>query len=239
MEAHTKFDIPHAFVATNSDISKLWGIFQNAGLAVTATVSCTDGLVRHFDNCESLVSYDNPMRAAITSLELSAKSRDPYTTAEISLGARYSAPISISLRGEENLVSSMRTNVSDTVDGMRAWYSRVSTIDFFYVWFYVWFPIFMVLSLLAQIMSPSGTPHPATPLKKALEVLAIVVAAIGGIAAVIWAIARLRKRFFPVATFAIGQGLSRHQHSEQIRWVAIVGFVVSVGASIVATILLA
>lgn len=235
MEAHTKFDIAHAFVATSSDISKLWGIFENAGLTVTATVSCTDGLVRHFDNCESLIAYDNPKRAAITSLELSAKSHDPYTTAEISLGARYTAPISISLRGEENVISSMRTNVSDTVDGMRAWYSRVSTIDFFYFWL----PIFMVLSLLVQIMSPSGTPHPPAPLKKALEVLAIVAAVLGGIAAVIWAIAWLRKRLFPVATFAIGQGLSRHQHIEQIRWVAIVGFVVGVGASIVATILLA
>ena len=235
MEAHTKFDIAHAFVAKGNDISKLWGIFQNAGLTVTATVSCTDGLVRHFDNCESLVQYDNPTRAAVTSLEISAKSHDPYTTAEISLGARYSAPISISLRGEENAVSSMRTYVSDTVDGMRAWYSRLSIIDFFYVWF----PILMVLLLLAQIMSPSDTPYPTTPFKKAIEVLVIVMAVIGGVAAVIWAIAWLRKRFFPVATFAIGQGLSRHQHNEQIRWVVIVGFVVGVGASIVATVLLA
>mgnify|MGYP006951097362 CR=1 FL=1 len=235
MEAHTKFDIAHAFVATSNDISKLWDIFQNYGLIVTATVSCADGLVRHFDSCESLVQYDNPARAAITSLEISARSRDPYATAEISLGARYSAPISISLRGEENAVSSMRTYVSDAVDGMRAWYSRIARIDFFYIWF----PIFMVLFLLAQIMSPSGTPHPAMPLKKALELVAISTAVIGSIAAVIWAIAWLRKRFFPAATFAIGQGLSRHQHNEQVRWVVIVGFVVGVGASLAATILLA
>ncbi|HWR31760.1 MAG TPA: hypothetical protein VN631_18235 [Negativicutes bacterium] len=233
MEAHTKFDIAHAFVATSSDISMLWGIFQKAGLTITATISCTDGLVRHFDNCDSLVKYENPTRAAITSLEISAKSRDPYTTAEISLGARYSAPISISLRGEEHAVSLMRTYVSDTVDGMRAWYSRLSTIDFFYVWF----PIFMVLFLLAKIMSPSDIPHPAMPLKRAIEVLAIFAAGIAGIAAVIWAIAWLRKRFFPLATFAIGQGLSRHQHNEQVRWVVIIGFVVGVGASIFATIL--
>ena len=128
----------------------------------------------------------------------------------------------------------MRTYVSDTVDGMRAWYSRLSTIDFTYVWF----PIVMVLVFLAQITSPSGTPHPAPPLNKAIELLAIVAAVIGVIAAVIRAIAWLRKRFFPVGTFAIGQGLSRHQHNEQIRWVAIVGFVVGVGASIVATMLL-
>ena len=222
MEAHTKFDIPHAFVVTSNDISKLWNIFQQNGLTVTAAVSCTDGLVRHFDDCESLLKYDNPTRAAITSIEISAKSLDPYTTAEISFGARYSEPISISLRGEENSVSSMRTYVTDTVDGMCAWYSRLSTIDFFYVWA----SILMVLVMLAQIMSPSSTPHLARPFQKALEIFASVAAIMGGIVAVIWLIARLRKRLFPVATFAIGQGLPRHQQNEQIRWVVIVGFVV-------------
>ena len=234
METHAKFDIPHAFVATGDDVSKLWDIFHNAGLAVTATVSCTDGLVRHYDNCESLVQYENPTRSAIASLEISAKSPDPYTTAEISLGARYSAPISISLRGEENLVSSLRTRLGDTADGMRAWYSKISTIDFFYVWF----PILAALYFLYQIMSPSSTSQPAMQLKKALEILAIVVAAMGSIALVIWSIAWIRNKLFPIATFAIGQGLSRHQYHEQIRWVVIIGFVVGVVASIVATMLL-
>lgn len=233
MEAHTKLDIAHAFVATSNDISKLWEIFENYGLEVTATASCADGLVRQFDSCAPLIQYDNPARAAMISLEISARSSDPYITAEISLGARYSAPISISLRGEENTISSMRTYVSDTVDGMRAWYTRIARVEFFYIWF----PVFMVLLLIAQVMSPSGAPHPAMPLKKALELVAILVATIGSVAAVIWAIAWLRKRFFPTATFAIGQGLSRHQHNEQIRWVVIVGFVVGVGASLAATIL--
>jgi len=235
MEAHTRFDITHAFVATSDDIKKFWSIFTSYGLVVTVAASCTDGLVRHFDSCESLLQYDNPTRAAITSLDISARLREPYTTAEISLGARYSAPISISLRGDEGAVSSMRTYVSDASDGMRAWYSAISRIDFFYIWF----PVLVFLLMLGQVMSPSGVPHPATPLKKAVESLAFVGLVIGGIAAAIWSISLLRKRCFPVATFAIGQGLSRHKQKEQVRWVVVVGFVVGVGASLVATVLLA
>lgn len=242
MEVHTKFDITHAFIATRDDISKLWDIFKNYGFKVTATLSCSDGLVRHFDNCESLVQYDNPARAAITSLEISARSPDPYTTAEVSLGARYSAPISISLRGEENVVLSMRTYVSDAVDGMRAWYFGISRIDFFYFRLTILIAIMLLIILIAsfplfQIMSPANTPQPATTNNKALELLAICMAIIGITAAAIWAISWLQKRFFPVSTFAIGQGLSRHKHNEQVRWVVIVGFAVGVVASLAATML--
>jgi uncharacterized membrane protein len=66
---------------------------------------------------------------------------------------------------------------------------------------------------------------------------AFTVTVLALIGIVIWGLYWLRKRFFPVATFAIGQGLTRHQHYEQIRWVVIVGFVISVLASIVVTVL--
>lgn len=234
MEAYTTSDIPHAFIATSNDVLKLSNILKDKGFTVLATVACTDGIVRKFDNCESLAQYENPPRAAIRSIRIYAQSGDISTTAEISLGTQYAAPISISLRGEENLVSSMRTELTDIADGMRSWYSKISTIDFFNIWF----PIFAALFMLASIMSSSSTSHPATLINKALLILAAIVACIGSIVAIIWAISQLRKRFFPVATFAIGQGLHRHQHNEQIRWVVIVGFLVGVIASIVATALL-
>jgi hypothetical protein len=235
VDAHTKFDIQQAFVATSQDITKMWKMLEHCGMAVTATVSCSDGLVRHFQDSELLTQYENPQRASIAAFEIAGRSREPYATAEISLGAHYSTSISVSIRGDETLVASMRTGLTDALDGMKPWYSRISTIDLFYVWS----PIFMVLMLLLQTMTPSNTPRAAIPFRKALSISAIAVTVIGLIGAVIWGAAWLRKRFFPVATFAIGQGLARHQHYEQVRWVVIVGFFVGVVASIVATVLLA
>lgn len=234
MDAHTKFDIQQGFVATSQDITKMWKTLEDSGMTITTTVNCSDGLVRHFQDSEMLTQYENPQRASITALEISGRCHEPYATAEISLGARYSAPVSVSIRGEEDLVASMRMAVTDTLDGMKPWYSRISTIDLFYVWV----PIFMVLIMLFQIMAPSNTPTPAIPFKKALKILTIAVTMIGLIGAMIWGIAWSRKRFFPVGTFAIGQGLARHQYYEQVRWVVIVGFVVSVAASMIATVLL-
>lgn len=235
MQVHAKFDVPQAFVVAGDDITKIWKILEDAGLETLATANCSDGLVLHFDECEPLARYDNPKRAAIESLEFSARNTEPYSTAEISLGARYSATISVSFRGDEALVSTMRTGITDVIDGMRPWYSRISTVDLFNVWF----PIIAVAMLFIQIMAPSNTPTPALPIAKALSILLVLIGLVGVIFFVVWATAWLRNRFFPAATFAIGQGMGRHQYSEKIRWVVIVGFVINVVASIVATILFA
>jgi hypothetical protein len=233
VDAHTRFDVQQAFVATAEDIRKMWKTLGDSEMKIVATVKCSDGLVRKFLDVELLAQYENPKRARISAIEIAGRTREPYATAEIALGAHYSAPVSVSIRGEEVLVSSMRTSLTDTLDGMRPWYSRISTVDLFYVWF----PIFMVLGLLVQIMGPSSVPKPAIPLKKALEILAVAVTVIAMIGATIWTMAWLRKRFFPVATFAIGQGVARHQHNEQVRWVVIVGFLVGVAASVITAIL--
>lgn len=230
MEVHAKIDVPHAFVATSTDISRLWEAFEASEMTVSAKVSCTDQMVRHFDSKLALESYDNPQRAAIVSIEISGSGREPYRTGNVSLGERYSAPISISLRGEEEFVSTLRTTITDTVDGMRPWYSSIATADLFYVLF----PAFMLAALALIAMLPSPQPSPPTSVARGL-MTGIIGFAIGGlVVGGIWTMSMLRKRYFPKATFGIGQGVTRHKHQENVRWAVIVGFVVSVGASLFA-----
>jgi hypothetical protein len=236
VEAHTKFDIDHAFVATSGDLEKLWSLLaMDGGMEVTAKASCADGLVRHFSTVDGLSHYENAQRAAIASMEISGRVHEPYRTAEISLGARYGSPVSVSIRGEENLVLSLRMAISDIVSGMKPWYSRISTFDLFVVWF----SIFVVLFGLLQTMTPSNAPAPGLPFPKAVGVMIVGIGLMGLIIALVSGVSSLRKRIFPVVTFAIGQGMARHTHLEQFRWVVIVGFVVGILASIVGTLLLA
>jgi hypothetical protein len=89
VQVHATVDIRQAFVATSGDITKLWHLLAEPCPVVAATAHCHDGLVRQFATLDALVGYENPARASITSLELSAKSADRETTAQISLGARY------------------------------------------------------------------------------------------------------------------------------------------------------
>jgi len=242
VEVHTKLDIPHAFVATSEDVTKLWNTLEAAGMKVTATASCFDELVRHFDTCEPVIKYDNPQRAAFTAIEISARSREPFITAEISLGARYSAPISVSLRGDEDIVSSMRTTLTDVVAGMKPWYSRIATIHPLLVGMPIFgFVVFAgLVQMIILLLNPENRPKlPSISLVKALVLMTMFIVFIGATLALCWGIIALLNRFFPVATFAIGQGDARHQFNEKVRWVVIVGFLVSVIGSIVAAILFA
>jgi hypothetical protein len=237
VQVHATVDIPQAFVATSGDITKLWHVLAEPCPVFAATAHCHDGLVRQFATLEGLVGYENPGRASITSLELSAMSADRETTAQISLGTRYSTSMTASLHGEEACISSLRTSLTDILDGMRPWYSRIATVELFYVWV----PIFAFPYLLIQILgasSPSSSKM-EIPFRTAVYLTAVVVGELAAIGLVIWGTSRLRSRFFPVSTFAIGQGAGRHQRDEQIRWVVIVGFLVNVAAGIFLATMLA
>lgn len=237
MQVHAAVDIPQAFVATSGDITKLWRVLAEPCPVVAATARCQDGLVRQFSTLEALVRYENPRRASITSLELSARSANHETTAEISLGRRYTTSMTASLRGEEACISSLRTSLTDVLEGMRPWYSRIATVDLFFVWF----PILTVPYLLITILGLSSprSSKVEIPFRTAVYLTAVVVGALAAIGFVIWGTWRLRSRFFPVSTFAIGQGAGRHQRDEQLRWAVIVGFLVSVSASIFSALMLA
>lgn len=229
MEAHARAELKHAFVLTAESVSRLWKAIADAGMDVKASMSCSDGMVRHVGDLASLIQYENPARASIDRLEISGRSSEPYSSAEVTLGERYLAPIGFSIRGEEDLVSSLRTSISDTLSGLRPWYSWIATIPLFSVWL----AIVAVLYLLLMTMLPSNTPRPAMPFSKAVAALAISLAVVGTIGLVVWGVALLRKRFFPVGVFAIGQGWTRYQQDDKFRWVVIIGFVVSLVASVV------
>lgn len=228
MEAKTRFEARHAFVLEVEHVDKIWRSLEEKGMVVKATVHCSDGIVRQYDKMESLLNYENPRRATISAISFYGRIGDPYSTAEIDFGVRYSKPISVSISGEESTISSMRMSISGIVDGMRPWYSRIAILDLAKVWF----SVFIVVMLLAQIMSPSGGAKSAVPFREALSVLSTLAAVIGVIVLVILGVSRLRNRCFPVSTFAIGQGAVRYRLLELFRWGVIVSFMVSVASSI-------
>ena len=234
--------MPQAFVAKGDNISKLWNLLSTAVAPPSATAHCADSLVRRFETLDQLTSYENSKRATITALELSARTRDGDMSAEVSLGGRFSAPISVSLRGEEDQVSPLRTSLTDVLNGMRPWYSHISTIDLLYISLPILFLAQIgasVVGAVAQGLPPARNVPINILIEKAIYFTAYGVATMIGIGLIIWASVRLRRRFFPVATFAIGQGFDRHQYDEQIRWVVIIGFLVGVAASIFAGVLVA
>jgi len=230
MEAKSSLEFPHAFVATRQDINKIWDVFESNEMIPEATASCSDGIVRSFVNRDKLINYNNPKRAKIKSIEISGHRQEPYTAIIITLGRRYSYNASVSIRGEESFVESSRILFTDILDGMKPWYSGFARIDLSNIFLSIILSIFLIL----QIMKPES--H-ATPLDKAILILGITMLTIGIIVTTFFTISFFHQKLFPMSTFAIGQGISRHQYSENIRWVVVVGFFISLLASIFTTLL--
>ncbi len=236
MEVKTNFAAKQAFILNVEHVRKIWGTFEAARLKVHASAMCSDGMHRKFETCDQLSGYENSRRSSIESLEISARSLEPYTIAKISFGERFSAPISFSMSGEEDCVSETRSKIADVIEDTKAWYSWLSTFELFYFWM----PLILLTLMILNLTTPSsGGAHQALPLKAAFVSLAILLTATGVLVLSIWTISWLKRRYFPVSTFSIGQGQSRHHHLEQVRWVVIVGLAIGVISSVVTTLVTA
>jgi hypothetical protein len=108
MQVHATSEFPSAVVVDPDSLRRLWSHVDEYTGQAGATV-------RKFDSIESLLSYENAPRTAIRSLEIEGLSHKREHTIGITVGRRYSVPVSLSVRGEELDVSTMRKKVSDTV----------------------------------------------------------------------------------------------------------------------------
>jgi hypothetical protein len=123
-------------------------------MVVEATVNCSDGLVRLFKDNVMLTQYENPRRASITGLQISGRCHEPYMSAKIELGHKFtfSEEVAVSIWGQEDFVSSMRMTINDILNGTKPWYSSIATISLSLVLY----PLFWALVVLGLIM---GKPN--------------------------------------------------------------------------------
>jgi hypothetical protein len=82
-------------------------------------------------------------------------------------------------------------------------------------------------------MLPSEAPkHPERSFSEALQLLVkFVLYMVAPAFVVIFGVSRLKARYFPMVSMAIGQGARRHSTDEQVRWTVIVGLLVGLAGS--------
>jgi hypothetical protein len=177
-----------------------------------------------------LLSFSNPKSKGIKSLELRARSDDGSASARVSF-AHSTESIAASLSGEnEELIASLTSDLRDILEATTPWYSWISCIDLGYVFIGSFFFLWLVGSLT---LGEPRTPRQGVGLGSAVLLALVAVAFILGLAFLGWVMHRLHSRYFPLSQFALGQGSERFETDERIRWVVIIGFVISVFASLV------
>ena len=234
MTVSARFEERHAFVLQPQDAKKLWSILEDRFGCPEGSALCVDGIERTFPSADAVNSYENARGRAIVSMKVSAYSKDYDRRAEIYFGARYSSSIEGSLHGPEDLVIATKNSLGEIFDGMRPWYSAVSRVDFFHVIFTVFMLSLTVIVTMAAGSSSSGSSPTFQHAVFSTSVVTILFAIIAGI---IWLLNRLRRRFFPIAVFAVGQGGARHSIDEKIRWGVIVGLITSLVATLLGALI--
>ncbi len=227
-----KFDfvIKSAFVLRSDAVRRVWTILESAVGSVSATARCADNARREFDSLSQLLAFDNAKAKEIRSLELSARSTDFKRHGDVTF-RDWSDPISVTLSAqEEGEISQAREELRDAIDGTKAWYSSISRIDLVNVLF-ASLVLFWLVSNIA--LGDRSEPRRGVELGRAVLLAAQVLGFLGALGLFCWVLWRLHARYFPRAFFALGQGADRYQVDDNMRWVVIVGLVVSVFGSLV------
>lgn len=200
---------------------------------INMRISCADQLDRKFFSIDDLQVFDNPERAAIVTLEISAQTETGDQWFLISLGRDRPDNVRVSFNANEENGLSLNAAANDIIDSLRPWYSWVALADWYWIVFGGWM-LYNLLSIAFWLLPAGETPiafswDSRATVNDLLKALAIgfVPIAVGLLLNIV------RDRYFPLGVFAIGQGKMRHAAQETIRTVWIAGLAVSVVTTVV------
>ena len=235
MVANSEFSVKHAFVLEREQVRKICRLLQDRVAPPSISAKCADGIAREFPDINQLLEYENPRKRRIVALTFSSNTKDWTKRAQVSFAAHSWATVSVSISGAETSVLRLKDELGEVVDGTKPWYWRFARIDFFIAALIVWC---VAGSLLGIYANHEGAPtvKQAVTLIYAFSVIGVVSAALGGLALLGWGLICLRDRYFPLALFRIGQEARRFETDDKVRWTIMIGFAVSLIASIVVSV---
>lgn len=221
-----------AFVLRPDDIRRIWALLEDKIGTVEAVAVCADDFEREFETVDALVNYDNFPAREIVGLQLDARTKGSEVTARIGFAVQEYAPyIQFAATGAEEQIAVLKQRVASFLEAIRPWYSGFSWVPRSFLMYLV---VCLPVVFTTFMFTLPHVQHPAVPtFHSALLATLIVAAAVVSVGIVGIALNALRKKAFPIGTFALGAGAERYQTRENIRWVVIVGFLVSMAAAVV------
>ncbi|WP_027858201.1 hypothetical protein [Marinobacterium jannaschii] len=218
----------HAFVLHDNDLRKLWQKLEAYGCSVTATVKFSDKVERKITNIEDLLSFENSKKRSIQSIKFQSHSEHGHNRTSIEFDSSIYRTITVSSSGDDELVTKVSDELTEFTSGIKPWYSSVSRLDVFWL---IFVP-FVLAFMFADMMHASSAEDVALTFKQSATAIGAI-AAIGlGLYLSHKLLSTWKNYLFPIASFAIGQGAKRYKTQDQFRFTAVIGFIVSIAASL-------
>lgn len=211
-----------------NDLRNVWRKLEAYGFSVTAIVQFSDKVEREVETIEDLIAFENSKKRSILSIELKSRSDDRNNIANIEFDSSEYRTITIQASGNDDLVTRISDEFSEFICGLKPWYSSISRLDVFWL---LYVPAFFAL-MITDMMHASNSEEVALTFEQsatAMGVLALIGAALYFSHKIL---NKWKNYLFPIACFAIGQGVKRYETQDQFRFTVAIGFFVSIAASI-------
>jgi hypothetical protein len=194
----------------------------------------SDGTTKSKLSIEDLLDLPNSPTRQIKQIHI----HTPYVSAELQAAVLFKneaiTPVYYTLRGDEETVESLSSNLEDEIAGVRQWYTpltsdRASMMAMMYGLVLSFLTLAFVLSLASfgTILKPYIANIPVV----AGSILLLVPPAI------LFGLALFGAKLFPTGIFAIGQGEQRHKRLKKIRTTILISVPLTLLIEIVAALI--
>ena len=126
------------------------------------------------------------------------------------------------------MTTKLNERLSTWLEGMRPWYWWLARGNPVTLSILVALLVFVLFLHASWIFGPTSRE---LPLKSGLSI-AIAISVIPG--GILWLAGTGLMKGFPAGVFATGQGKRRHDLYDKLRWIAVIGFPLSIIASVIA-----
>jgi hypothetical protein len=228
------------FVLTDENLENLLSQIAPILPDIRLSCACADGLERNFLRLDEMIAFRNPLKTSIKSITISALSEDQTDRFGIAFDSKGTRNLWVFINATEDVGLQLDQIANSVQDAIRPWYSPVAKADWVNIVLGLWlFSIFLPITISILRVGVSNVPWgsiDSVNIPTTTWIKAFAVALVPFVAGAVLNI--LRNRYFPMGTFAIGDGKSRFGRAEIIRTVVIVAFAISIASSVVAAVLL-
>lgn len=218
------------FMLTDEYAKKIFNSFEkfaNSADAVEIEVNCTDNLTRQFQEIVELVEFENAPKCTIKAIRFKTfiREKDIKKHAYLEFDDDKFSNVSINIEGQEEDVVELNHSIEDYLEGMKPWYSKITKVDFFYLFIGLFF---LILLFIMAVVWFGLIPFPETQPTKETSSKADILVGLFFISPIFFGLILnwFKDRVFPISYFAIGQGKKRYENMDYLRKL-IVGVIVT------------
>ena len=239
MKIRKNKDLRLGFVVDSYALERLASILGSANNKMDFSVYLADGTSYEFNNIKDVLNLQNSKNRPIKKISVETPFQDG-TRATVSFrGDNILDTIGYNLTGEEKDVLYLADKLDEWIGSIKPWYSRIATVDF--VSFLsgsllvVFAAVILITGIVMLIRGDFFTPMSES--KEDSPTGFIYVFFFVFLSGIVLLANIIRSKIFPVATFAIGDGIQRHHQLK--RWRELLGavFILSVLANVITSLI--